>query len=99
MWEIFRMYFALPKAAARVALTRCRTVILAGFAALFVVGGPVAASAAEINIYSHRQQFLLQPFLDAFTAETGIRTRVVYAAKGLRNGFLPKARPARLMSF
>ena len=82
------MYFALPKAAARVALTRCRTVILAGFAALFVVGGPVAASAAEINIYSHRQQFLLQPFLDAFTAETGIRTRVVYAAKGLAQRLL-----------
>ncbi|MGC6453657.1 MAG: extracellular solute-binding protein [Candidatus Puniceispirillaceae bacterium] len=42
-----------------------------------------AATAAEINIYSHRQQFLLQPFLDAFTAETGIDTRVVYASKGL----------------
>ena len=42
-----------------------------------------AASAAEVNIYSHRQQFLLQPFLDAFTAETGISTNVVYAAKGL----------------
>jgi len=41
------------------------------------------ASAAEINIYSHRQQFLLQPFLEAFTAETGIRTKVVYASKGL----------------
>lgn len=42
-----------------------------------------AATAAEINIYSHRQQFLMQPFLDAFTAETGIKTRVVYASKGL----------------
>ena len=42
-----------------------------------------AATAAEVNIYSHRQQFLLQPFLDAFTAETGISTNVVYAAKGL----------------
>ena len=42
-----------------------------------------AATAAEINIYSHRQQFLLQPFLDAFTAETGVETKVVYASKGL----------------
>jgi len=41
------------------------------------------ATAADINIYSHRQQFLLQPFLDAFTAETGIGTKVVYAANGL----------------
>ncbi len=47
-----------------------------------------AAAAAEINIYSHRQQFLLQPFLDAFTAETGIRTRVVYASKGLAQRLL-----------
>ena len=39
--------------------------------------------AAEVNIYSHRQQFLLQPFLDAFTSETGIKTNVVYASKGL----------------
>ena len=42
-----------------------------------------SANAAELNIYSHRQQFLLQPFLDAFTAETGITTNVVYASKGL----------------
>lgn len=48
-----------------------------------VMGAGQAAAAAEINIYSHRQQFLLQPFLDAFTAETGIKTRVVYASQGL----------------
>jgi len=50
------------------------------------IGGAQAAHAAtagEINIYSHRQAFLLQPFLDAFTAQTGIRTNVVYASKGL----------------
>ena len=48
----------------------------------------VGASAAELNIYSHRQQFLLQPFLDAFTAETGISTKVVYASKGLAQRLL-----------
>ena len=46
-------------------------------------GIATSANAAELNIYSHRQQFLLQPFLDAFTAETGITTNVVYASKGL----------------
>ena len=56
--------------------------------ALFMGGGPVAAAAAEINIYSHRQQFLLQPFLDSFTAETGLKTRVVYASKGLAQRLL-----------
>jgi len=48
-----------------------------------LTGLVTTASAAELNIYSHRQQFLLQPFLDAFTAETGISTKVVYASKGL----------------
>ena len=48
-----------------------------------LTGLATSAVAAELNIYSHRQQFLLQPFLDAFTAETGISTKVVYASKGL----------------
>ena len=38
---------------------------------------------AEVNIYSHRQPFLINPFLEKFTAETGIETNVVYATKGL----------------
>ncbi len=51
---------------------------------LLMLGAIVqSAHASEVNIYSHRQQFLLQPFLDAFTAETGIKTNVVYASKGL----------------
>ena len=39
--------------------------------------------AQEVNIYSHRQPFLLQPFLDDFTEKTGIKTNVVFASKGL----------------
>lgn len=37
----------------------------------------------EVNIYSYRQQFLIQPMLEAFTAETGIKANVVFAKKGL----------------
>ena len=56
---------------------------------LTLASAPVTvASAAELNVYSHRQQFLLQPFLDAFTAETGISTNVVYASKGLAQRLL-----------
>jgi len=40
-------------------------------------------AAGTINIYSHRQQILIAPFLDAFTKASGIETKVVYAAKGL----------------
>lgn len=41
------------------------------------------ASAAEVNIYSYRQPQLIQPLLDAFTDETGIKTNVIFAKKGL----------------
>ena len=46
---------------------------------------PVAsvAKAEEVNIYSHRQRVLLEPFLADFTAKTGIETNVVFASKGL----------------
>ena len=40
-------------------------------------------NAKEINIYSHRQPFLINPFLELFTNETGIKTNVVYSKKGL----------------
>ena len=40
-------------------------------------------NAKEINIYSHRQPFLINPFLELFTLETGIKTNVVYSKKGL----------------
>ncbi|WP_413206698.1 Fe(3+) ABC transporter substrate-binding protein [Rhodospirillum sp. A1_3_36] len=47
------------------------------------VGGATALAAEEVNIYSFRQPFLIQPMLDAFTAETGIRTNVVFTNQGL----------------
>ncbi|GAA5525702.1 iron uptake protein A1 [Microbulbifer aestuariivivens] len=49
-----------------------------------LLGSALSSTAAEqVNIYSYRQPFLIQPVLDAFTQETGIETRVVYASKGL----------------
>ena len=44
---------------------------------------PAIAIGAELNIYSHRQPFLINPFLKAFTEKTGIKTNVVYSTKGL----------------
>ena len=43
----------------------------------------IGFAAEQINIYSHRQQVLIQPFLDAFTAKIGIETNIVYSSKGL----------------
>ncbi|WP_046002997.1 Fe(3+) ABC transporter substrate-binding protein [Pseudoalteromonas rubra] len=42
-----------------------------------------AVAADEVNIYSYRQPFLIQPILDDFTKQTGIKTNVVFAKKGL----------------
>lgn len=39
--------------------------------------------AEEVNIYSYRQTFLIEPILEQFTAETGIKTNVVFAKQGL----------------
>lgn len=42
-----------------------------------------ATAAEQVNIYSYRQPFLIEPVLDEFTRETGIEAKVVYASKGL----------------
>ena len=39
--------------------------------------------AEEVNVYSHRQPELIQPLLDAFTADTGIAVNVAFVDKGM----------------
>ena len=41
------------------------------------------AIAQEVNVYSHRQPELIQPLVDAFTAETGIKVNVAFVDKGM----------------
>ena len=49
----------------------------------FLISFANLAHSAEVNIYSHRQPFLINPFLEAFSNKTGIKTNVVYSSKGL----------------
>ena len=58
-----------------------RKYILLPFVILLML--PSQLFSGELNIYSHRQPFLINPFLKKFTDETGIKTNVVYATKGL----------------
>ncbi len=44
---------------------------------------PAAAEIGEVNLYSYRQPFLIQPLLDEFTKRSGIKVNVVYAQKGM----------------
>lgn len=39
--------------------------------------------AEQVNIYSFRQPFLIEPILAEFSKETGIETKVIFAKKGL----------------
>lgn len=42
-----------------------------------------AEAPGEVNIYSYRQPYLIEPLLEEFSAETGIKTNVIFASKGL----------------
>jgi len=41
------------------------------------------SNAAEVNVYSYRQPYLIEPMLDKFTADTGIEVNVLFSGKGL----------------
>ncbi len=57
---------------------------LAGIAltALATAAAP-AVAAEEVNVYSYRQPFLVEPLFKAFTDETGVKVNVLFAEKGL----------------
>lgn len=60
---------------------RRRTPHLAlAFAALI---GAHAAGAAEVNLYTTREPGLIQPLLDAFTAQSGVKVNTVFVKDGL----------------
>lgn len=57
---------------------------LAATAAMALAAMPFSVSAdGDVNIYSYRQAYLLEPLLNAFEQETGIDTNVVFAKQGL----------------
>lgn len=42
-----------------------------------------AQAAQEVNVYSYRQPFLVEPMFNEFTNKTGIKVNVVFAKKGM----------------
>lgn len=62
------------RAFARISIATLIAVTTASFA---------AAQSGEVNLYSYREQKLIQPLLDAFTKDTGIKVNVVSASSGL----------------
>ncbi|MFD2178764.1 Fe(3+) ABC transporter substrate-binding protein [Veronia pacifica] len=54
------------------------TAVLAG-----LLGAGTVSAAEEVNVYSYRQPFLIEPMLKEFTKETGIKVNIKFAKKGL----------------
>ena len=58
----------------------CRTLLIA--VASLITATTVQANG-DVNLYSYRQPFLIEPILEAFTAKTGIKVNIVFANKGM----------------
>ena len=57
--------------------------LLAAAISLTAVTATTAATADEVNVYSYRQPFLVEPLFKRFEAETGTKVNVLFAKKGL----------------
>lgn len=59
------------------------TLAAASSAMVLALATPAFAQSGEVNLYSYREAKLIQPLLDAFTKDTGIKVNVVSASSGL----------------
>jgi iron(III) transport system substrate-binding protein len=75
----------MTHASSRLALrSTARFAIAATFAgAIAGLTGPAFGQAGEVNVYTYREHKLIEPLLDAFTKETGVKVNVISAASGL----------------
>lgn len=60
-----------------------RALALALISPALVIPSTRAAEPGEVNVYSYRQPYLIEPLLKEFTEETGIKVNVIFAEKGL----------------
>ena len=59
-----------------------------------ITGGAAVAQSGDVNVYTYRESKLIQPLLEAFTKDTGIKVNVISASSGLEQRIKPKARTA-----
>ncbi len=64
-------------------LSRPHLLRTAALAAAFAFGALPALADGEVNVYTTREPGLIQPLLESFTAETGIKANVVFIKEGL----------------
>ena len=58
-----------------------RTLIFAIASAVASTVSATVGLAAEVNVYSYRQPFLVEPLFDAFTKLTGYKVNVISPAR------------------
>jgi iron(III) transport system substrate-binding protein len=64
--------------------TALASIIVASIAAATAMAAEEASlNVGEVNVYSYRQPFLVQPLFDAFTDQSGIKVNVLFAKTGL----------------
>lgn len=64
-------------------MSKTRVLAIAAASAIAVCLPTLASAQGEVNVYTYREQKLIQPLLDAFTKDTGIKVNVVSASSGL----------------
>ena len=64
--------------------TAVASLVAAGIAAASAIAAEEASlNVGEVNVYSYRQPFLVQPLFDAFTEKTGVKVNILFAKTGL----------------
>lgn len=60
-----------------------KNLLISAFSLVLLLVGFTASADEEVNVYSYRQPFLVEPLFAKFTQETGIKVNVVFAKKGM----------------
>ncbi len=67
-------------------MSRIRDISVAALSAVSILtltAASALAQSGEVNVYTYREAKLIQPLLDAFTKDTGIKVNVISASSGL----------------
>src|ERR1700754_953677 len=59
------------------------TAATAALLCLTAFGAAPASADGEVNVYTYRETKLIQPLVDAFTKDTGVKVNIVSASSGL----------------
>ncbi|MGD9922895.1 MAG: Fe(3+) ABC transporter substrate-binding protein, partial [Pseudorhodoplanes sp.] len=64
-------------------MSKTRMLAVAAASAIAIGLPSLAAAQGEVNVYTYREQKLIQPLFDAFTKDTGIKVNAISASSGL----------------